>query len=149
MMPPTYTYETDLRPPPARRYTAARWCLIWTYPRCHPYITLAHFWTFSDTPTKCQQKKYWISAKIDVFVTPPTHLPTQFFCRRDLEMVPYTDQKISLSINTMHNTLVHNGVQNYYKVTFVRLSFTNKFIIISSNCLEIGQFWSSISSIQT
>ena len=75
--------------------------------------------------------------------------PTQSLCRRNIGMIPYTDQKISLSINTMHNTLVHNGVQNYYKVTFVRLSFTNKFIIISSNCLEIGQFWSSISSIQT
>ena len=110
------------------------------YIRDHPYVTLAHFGTFYDPSTIWQQRYYSISAKIDVFVTPPTHLPTQFFCRRDLEMVPYTDQKISLSINTMHNTLVHNGVQNYYKVTFVRLSFTNKFIIISSNCLEIGQF---------
>ena len=73
------------------------------YIRDHPYVTLAHFGTFYDPSTIWQQRYYSISAKIDVFVTPPTHLPTQFFCRRDLEMVPYTDQKISLSINTMHN----------------------------------------------
>jgi hypothetical protein len=32
----------------------------------HPYITSAHFWTFSDPST------YPTSAKIAIFLTPPT-----------------------------------------------------------------------------
>ena len=46
--------------------------------RDHPYVTSAHFWTFSDPPT------HPTSAKIVIFLTPPT----QSLCWRNIGMVP-------------------------------------------------------------
>ena len=52
--------------------------------RDHPYITSAHFWTFSDPPT--HPMSAWILLNVSKkFLTPPT----QSLCWRNIGMVPY------------------------------------------------------------
>ena len=64
-------------------HSRSDWKKNQSYIRDHPYITSAHFWTFSDPST------YPTSAKIAIFLTPPT----QSLCWRSVGMVPKLNWK--------------------------------------------------------